>query len=633
MVFGFIKKDLIPESSEIGTKKNCITITVQWNHKTSITVRMLKDYILGSGFKCIWITRNENTSSNYCYFSKNIHEYMFTYTIEPKWICTIEKIMKHLSKLNKHLDIHQYFLNSITSYRKMYITNELKGISDLETLPGYTEIRFSKEPSCSKQWSIIKDNEKYFVTCIIWISPFIESILYANTQKSIEWDCTFKSTKPYVLSIPSLIIMKTLITLGFILYHSECFEIFDEFYSRIKHVNNGIITKISHLSDMGSSLVSFFNIHRLKHYFCQRHILEAFGNNSVLMPVVHLLLSIDSLEMRSIIFDQCNDYLNRIARTHTQINNLNSFLKKMGIEFRECLEVIDESLFQSFINEDRKKYGVPTTTNHLESIHGHLNKIASRRKSMFSTLQKLINYSIDCTNSFEKRVRTNINRKISQTRNLFSLIAPEVLESEIRDFSTSENFCLCGKSHPPTGIYSIRIPCVHQIYLKYNFGALSDLSIPKLIINPYNSLLFKMEDPPHFSTPGRKIKKTGFKNCIYSIKTPCSKFVEETIDKVSIYTKIMDRDMIFRTIIQQIVDIKHDLSFKNRIKVLLKTLFESPLKSINEPSNYYWRRAYNFEQIKEDIKAIAKENLRFHNVFNLQISFGHTIKKRVNDIN
>ena len=98
--------------------------------------------------------------------------------------------------------------------------------------------------------------------------------------------------------------MNTLIPLGFILYHSECFEIFDEFYSRIKHVNNGVISKISHLSDMGSSLVSFFNIHRLKHFFCQRHILEAFGTNSVLKPVIHLLISIDSLEMRSIIFDQ-----------------------------------------------------------------------------------------------------------------------------------------------------------------------------------------------------------------------------------------------------------------------------------------------------------------------------------------
>ena len=137
---------------------------------------MLKDYILDSGFKCNWITRNENISSNYCYFSKIINVHMFRYTIEPKWIRTSEKIMKHLSKLNKHLDIHQYFLNSITSYRRMYIINELKGISDLGTLPGYTEIRFSKELSCSKQWSIIKDNEKYFVTCTIWISPFIESI-------------------------------------------------------------------------------------------------------------------------------------------------------------------------------------------------------------------------------------------------------------------------------------------------------------------------------------------------------------------------------------------------------------------------------------------------------------------------
>jgi len=60
--------------------------------------------------------------------------------------------------------------------------------------------------------------------------------------------------------------------------------------------------------------------------------------------------------------------------------------------------------------------------------------------------------------------------------------------------------------------------------------------------------------------------------------------------------------------------------------------FENEPKSINEPTNYYWRRVYSLEQVKEGIKKIVKENLRFHNMFKIQIAFGHTVEKFTNNV-
>jgi len=75
----------------------------------------------------------------------------------------------------------------------------------------------------------------------------------------------------------------------------------------------------------------------------------------------------------------------------------------------------------------------------------------------------------------------------------------------------------------------------------------------------------------------------------------------------------------------------HDL--KAHDKLLRKPIkFENELKTINEPTNYYWRRVYSLEQVKQDIKKIVKENLRFHNMFKIQIAFGHTVEKFVNNI-
>jgi len=75
----------------------------------------------------------------------------------------------------------------------------------------------------------------------------------------------------------------------------------------------------------------------------------------------------------------------------------------------------------------------------------------------------------------------------------------------------------------------------------------------------------------------------------------------------------------------------HDL--KAHDKLLRKPIkFDNELKTINEPTNYYWRRVYSLEQVKQDIKNIVKENLRFHNMFKIQIAFGHTVEKYVNNI-
>ena len=78
------------------------------------------------------------------------------------------------------------------------------------------------------------------------------------------------------------------------------------------------------------------------------------------------------------------------------------------------------------------------------------------------------------------------------------------------------------------------------------------------------------------------------------------------------------------------ITIPHDLmAHDNLLRKPMK--FENEPKSINEPTNY-WRRVYSLEQVKEDIKKIVKENLRFHYMFKIQFVFGHTVEKFTNNV-
>ena len=64
-------------------------------------------------------------------------------------------------------------------------------------------------------------------------------------------------------------------------------------------------------------------------------------------------------------------------------------MKKIGVDYLNSeIQIIDEIKFKLSTRIERKSKLIPTTTNHVESLHGQLNNLTSRKKSMFPQSKK-----------------------------------------------------------------------------------------------------------------------------------------------------------------------------------------------------------------------------------------------------
>ena len=121
-----------------------------------------------------------------------------------------------------------------------------------------------------------------------------------------------------------------------------------------------------------------------------------------------LIISIDCEDFIDPIFRSCEEYLKQIIFDGENGDTIKKYFQKMGLDYlNHKITISNLELFQAFISINRKIKGIPSTTNHLESIHGHINGITSRRKCIGSTISKIINFLINTTyNSKKMQVRT-----------------------------------------------------------------------------------------------------------------------------------------------------------------------------------------------------------------------------------
>ena len=167
-----------------------------------------------------------------------------------------------------------------------------------------------------------------------------------------------------------------------------------------------------------------------------------------------LLLKIDNDNLKKNTFNAIDDYMDQIDQVQKNLINQKVF-NKMGLIYEnKILKVINEDDFETFIKNQRKILGVPTTTNHKESILGHLNQITSRKKGFYSVINKLIRYCLNAVNNYEKNSQKNYDRRIKKRFDQFKSSYTDVIDSEIISFETSNEYCQCGCSYPANTLYN-----------------------------------------------------------------------------------------------------------------------------------------------------------------------------------
>ena len=143
---------------------------------------------------------------------------------------------------------------------------------------------------------------------------------------------------------------------------------------------------------------------------------------------------------------------------------INESQNRIGFSFSEgYLNLIDEKKFDSVSKIPRKRLGIPNTTNHIESSHGHLNSMNSRRKHIITILNRLIGFCLRKTCFVCSCINHNLKRKINELMLKTKKFEYQSIVEECAIFCLNENYCLCGQSFSNELSYGVIIPCQHMI--------------------------------------------------------------------------------------------------------------------------------------------------------------------------
>ena len=128
------------------------------------------------------------------------------------------------------------------------------------------------------------------------------------------------------------------------------------------------------------------------------------------------------------------------------------------------IEIVDMERWKTISMLERIKFKMPSTTNALESSHGHLNAIVPRRNDFYTSLTRLINFVVEKTHNFRKACITNFNRAKRKIMSQTSPFYAPILVKELRQYSSPEKSCLCGEVDLLRNMMRVNIPCSHEVF-------------------------------------------------------------------------------------------------------------------------------------------------------------------------
>lgn len=356
-----------------------------------------------------------------------------------------------------------------TQYKTLNPDNSLEGIFNNF---GGTLFKFHPKESINLT--------EYPFEVFAYFSPYFEEIVESTQFEiatTIELDATFRVLSPYALCIPTVIFRNTGIPLGILISPSEKTSLYCMFFEALKKFDevkenseeNSLFLKFikkKYLTDEHKSFTKLSTIYGLEMYNCMVHLIRSIGANSLLGLLLKDMLFTFSGE----------EWSNNLSRFYHTFNILYEFSdkKESDIRFIKVSQVLG---LDSYGNEvqvkkeysplyKRLEYNVPSTTNHVESMHKQLNTIIKgKRLSLQLRLAITIKYIIDRT--FRTDISAHLNLK-SHLKNLQKNAEKAISKNKNIKSYYMKSYCNCYKQIYYSELFWTTIPCIHTI-LKEDF--------------------------------------------------------------------------------------------------------------------------------------------------------------------
>ena len=231
-------------------------------------------------------------------------------------------------------------------------------------------------PRWRQPFVIDKDGSKYRVSAMVALCPEFLSVM--RQCNHCQLDATFYAMKPYVACVPQFVYMNCSYPIGLILAPTESADIYELFFDAVYRLYLGQFIpqdfkfKFDVLCDAGAGLKKFCDDHRLPRFQCHRHLIEWFGNKSILKAMVLKILRSPSIEAMSKNVTVANSVvLSLKAAGKLNENTLKKYLSLTGQILSNDGKFYRSPLFWTQITQWALwlRGNITSCSNHAESFH------------------------------------------------------------------------------------------------------------------------------------------------------------------------------------------------------------------------------------------------------------------------
>lgn len=398
--------------------------------------------------------------------------------------------VKKIHKFGIQLNSDTFF---IFDYYSTWNNKSTKSIYDLNTLKstikGFLKLDIQKSKRNRNLVKVLYEGEEFNVIGGIYIHPYSYSILKENEIiKGFMIDTTFKAMPHYLTSIIMGCTKNIGISLGFSFGLSENKELYKRHFETFQEQLQIDLSQFVFLSDQGTAICAICDEYKVTNLCCLRHLLASLKYNKYSYVAGEFLKCTSEIDYGFLkeamlpIFNEIND--------DEEINKLNKTLEKIGLVYKDKdIKELQTSKWMRSSMLYRPMFSMPSTTNSLESLHGHINKRTPRNNNFYASIARLacsITFSIKNINH---KIKHNFDYLKRTTYRFYEITNKDLLIRQENFYNSTFETCKCNKNAVVSSTLELDLPCCHRIDKGATFPECPQL---KLILNEkYTELVVK----------------------------------------------------------------------------------------------------------------------------------------------
>jgi hypothetical protein len=271
-----------------------------------------------------------------------------------------------------------------------------------------------------------------------------------NTEiDGLVMDTPFTVIRLYHTAVLVAISHKVGIPLAIAFGRKESILLYDKFYAFFDNIGINLRGYILE-SDQGSALISIGKRHP-RHLFCLHHVLKSLSRKGkcgrFARLVGNMISARSEAELNVFKEEYIPDFL-QVCETHgPEEAQLKLRLGKVGLGMTpDGLEVADQQRWSQVSMLERVGTTMPSTTNTIECLNGHMNEATPRNNTFWGSLHRIAWIFTRKIDSFPICVQHNLRNERRQIYKQLGSTSVARMQREVQFFGTTADSCRCGQT-------------------------------------------------------------------------------------------------------------------------------------------------------------------------------------------